>query len=128
MIKTRAVRDGNGWRICGRKLWNTNSSTAEWCIVFAVTDPDKAKRKTGGISGFLVPTDAAGFAVESVVRLFGHSGGHEGALMLGPTRGNSSARRMMVSSSRDTAYRSGGSIVPRAQLGKAAARLRHWST
>lgn len=82
MIKTRAVKDGDGWRITGRKLWTTNSPTAEWCIVFAVTDPDKAQRKAGGISGFLVPTDAEGFEVESVIRLFGHSGGHEGALVL----------------------------------------------
>ncbi|MBC7042382.1 acyl-CoA dehydrogenase, partial [Salmonella enterica subsp. enterica serovar Enteritidis] len=66
MIKTRAVGDGDGWRITGRKLWTTNSPTAEWCIVFAVTDPGKAQRKAGGISGFLVPTDAEGVEVESV--------------------------------------------------------------
>lgn len=30
----------------------------------------------------MVPTDAPGFSVESVVRLFGHAGGHEGALVL----------------------------------------------
>ena len=42
MIKTRAVNDGDGWRITGRKLWTTNSPTAEWCIVFAVTDPNKS--------------------------------------------------------------------------------------
>ncbi len=86
MITTRAVKDGDGWRITGRKLWTTNSPTAEWCVVFAVTDLDKARRKAGGISGFLVPTDAAGFAVESVVRLFGHPGGHEGALVLEDVR------------------------------------------
>lgn len=82
MIKTRAVKDGGGWRITGRKLWTTNSPTAEWCIVFAVTDPVNARGKAGGISGFVVPTDAPGFQVESVVRLFGHAGGHEGALVL----------------------------------------------
>lgn len=30
----------------------------------------------------MVPTDAPGFQVESAVRLFGHAGGHEGALVL----------------------------------------------
>lgn len=30
----------------------------------------------------MVPTDAPGFRVESAVRLFGHAGGHEGALVL----------------------------------------------
>ncbi|QWG11952.1 acyl-CoA dehydrogenase family protein [Bradyrhizobium sediminis] len=82
MIKTRAVRTARGWKISGRKLWTTNAPTAEWCIVFAITDADKAARKAGGISAFLVPTDAPGFTVESVVRLFGHAGGHEGALVL----------------------------------------------
>lgn len=82
MIQTRAVKSGNGWRITGRKLWTSNAPTAEWCIVFAITDVEKAARKAGGISAFLVPTDAPGFSVESVVRLFGHAGGHEGALVL----------------------------------------------
>jgi acyl-CoA dehydrogenase len=82
MIKTRAIRTDRGWKISGRKLWTTNAPTAEWCIVFAITDAGKAARKAGGISAFLVPTDARGFTVESVVRLFGHVGGHEGALVL----------------------------------------------
>ena len=82
MIKTRAIKTDTGWKISGRKLWTTNAPTAEWCIVFAITDSEKAARKAGGISAFLVPTDARGFAVESVVRLFGHVGGHEGALVL----------------------------------------------
>ncbi len=82
MIKTRAIKTGQGWKISGRKLWTTNAPTAEWCIVFAITDAEKAARKAGGISAFLVPTDAPGFVVESVVRLFGHAGGHEGALVL----------------------------------------------
>jgi len=82
MIKTRAIKTDRGWKISGRKLWTTNAPTAEWCIVFAITDTEKAARKAGGISAFLVPTDARGFVVESVIRLFGHAGGHEGALVL----------------------------------------------
>ena len=82
MIKTRAERHGDGWRISGRKLWTSNAPTADWCIVFAVTDPDRASRKKGGISAFLVPTDVPGFTVESVVKLYGAPGGHEGALVL----------------------------------------------
>jgi alkylation response protein AidB-like acyl-CoA dehydrogenase len=82
MIKTRAVATSKGWRISGRKLWTSNAPTAEWCIVFAITDAAKAERKAGGISAFMVPTGAPGFNVESVVKLFGHVGGHEGALVL----------------------------------------------
>lgn len=82
MIKTRAVASEEGWRITGRKLWTSNSPHADYCIVFAVTDPTAAHSRKGGISAFLVPTDAPGFHLESVVRLFGHVGGDEGALVL----------------------------------------------
>ncbi len=82
MIKTRAMKDGDGWRITGRKLWTSNSPHADYCIVFAVTDAAAAAAHQGGISAFLIPADAPGFEVESVVKLFGHVGGDEGALVL----------------------------------------------
>jgi alkylation response protein AidB-like acyl-CoA dehydrogenase len=81
MIKTRATPDGDGWRIDGRKIWTTNSPHADWCIVFAVTDAERAARKAGGISAFLVPTSAPGFTLESVIRMHGSVGGNEGALV-----------------------------------------------
>jgi len=82
MIRTRAVADGDGWLLSGRKLWTSNSPHADYCIVFAVTDAQAAAAHRGGISAFLIPTDAPGFKLESVVRLFGHAGGDEGALVL----------------------------------------------
>ena len=82
MIKTRAVADGDGWRISGRKLWTSNSPHADYCVVFAVTDAQAAAAHQGGISAFLIATTAPGFEVESVVKLFGHAGGDEGALVL----------------------------------------------
>ena len=81
MIKTSAARDGDAWRINGRKIWTTNSPQADWCIVFAVTDAERAARKAGGISAFLVPTNAPGFTLESVIRMHGSVGGNEGALL-----------------------------------------------
>ncbi|MSR13420.1 MAG: acyl-CoA dehydrogenase family protein [Gammaproteobacteria bacterium] len=86
MIKTRAVADGAGFRITGRKLWTSNSPHADYCVVFAVTDAEAAAAHRGGISAFLVPTNAPGFTLESVVRLFGHVGGDEGALVLDNVR------------------------------------------
>ncbi|WP_417513009.1 acyl-CoA dehydrogenase family protein [Minwuia sp.] len=80
MIRTRAVPDGDGWVIEGRKIWTTNSPTADSCIIFAVTDPERAKAKKGGISAFLVPTDAPGFEVQRIVKMFGHIGGDEAEL------------------------------------------------
>ncbi len=77
MIKTRAVRDGDGWRLSGRKIWTTNAPVANYCVVFAITDPDAAAAKQGGISAFIVPTNSAGFSIARIIRLFGHIGGDE---------------------------------------------------
>lgn len=74
MIKTRAERDGTGWRISGRKTWTSNAAIADYIVVFAVTDPDLAARRRGGISAFLVPTDAPGFALERALLMQGDIG------------------------------------------------------
>ncbi|MBT5108768.1 MAG: acyl-CoA dehydrogenase family protein [Rhodospirillaceae bacterium] len=82
MLKTRAVKSGEGWKISGRKIWTTHIPIADYCIVFAITDPDRAAKKAGGISTFLVPTSAAGVTVESIIRMHGHIGGNEGITVL----------------------------------------------
>lgn len=81
-ITTRAVPDGDGWRLTGRKIWTSNAPIADYCIVFAVTDPALASARKGGISAFLVPTSSPGFEVQRVIRLFGHIGGDEAELRL----------------------------------------------
>jgi len=80
MIQTRATPDGDAWRITGRKMWTSNITFADWMIAFAVTDPARAAAKRGGISGFLVPTTAPGFALQRVTLLHGDIGGVEGYL------------------------------------------------
>ncbi len=52
--------DGNGWRLTGRKIWTSNAPVADYCIVFAITDPERAAQRGGGISAFLVPTGSPG--------------------------------------------------------------------
>ena len=81
-LTTRAVPNGDGCKISGRKIWTTNAPLAEYCIVFAVTHPALASERNGGISAFLVPTTSSGFEVQRVVRLFGHIGGDEAELSL----------------------------------------------
>lgn len=60
-LRTRAVRDGDGWVIDGRKKWITNAPVADVLMVFARTAPEG--RGTRGISAFLVPADAEGLSV-----------------------------------------------------------------
>jgi acyl-CoA dehydrogenase len=85
-MRTRAVREGNVWSISGSKQWITNAPYADHCLVFAVTDPSEADARRGGISAFLVATDAPGFSVDRVIRLYGHSGGNEGIISLEDVR------------------------------------------
>jgi glutaryl-CoA dehydrogenase len=55
-MTTRAHKDGDEWVISGQKMWITNSSVSDLCIVWAKTDGDNAK----GIRGFLVESDRKG--------------------------------------------------------------------
>ncbi|MGY4719910.1 acyl-CoA dehydrogenase family protein [Naumannella huperziae] len=50
-MKTRAVRDGDGWVLNGVKRWITNAGESEYYTAFAVTDPDARSK---GISAFVV--------------------------------------------------------------------------
>lgn len=82
MLQTRATPDGDGWRLNGRKIWTTNAPYADYIIAFAITDPERAARKQGGISAFLVPTSSPGYEIESVIRMHGRIGGDEASVVL----------------------------------------------
>ncbi|MGI8434884.1 MAG: acyl-CoA dehydrogenase family protein [Nocardioidaceae bacterium] len=56
-LRTRARRDGDGYRLDGVKRWITNAGVSRYYTVFAVTDPD---RQADGISAFVVDRDDAG--------------------------------------------------------------------
>ena len=55
--QTTAVREGDGYRIKGAKIWVANAEAAAVAIVFASTQPG-ARRE--GITAFLVPLDTPG--------------------------------------------------------------------
>jgi acyl-CoA dehydrogenase len=60
-ITTKAVRDGDGWVLNGRKHFITGGDEADFALVFAVTDPEK--RAKGGITAFLVDASTDGYSV-----------------------------------------------------------------
>jgi acyl-CoA dehydrogenase len=82
MMRTRAEPSESGWRLTGTKQWITNGPYADYAVVFAITDPEAATARRGGVTGFIVPTDAPGFRVDSILRLFGHGGGDEAIVSL----------------------------------------------
>jgi len=57
-MRTSAVRDGNGWRINGTKMYITNGVYGNLTILAARTDPSNRY----GITMFLVPADTPGFS------------------------------------------------------------------
>ena len=59
-MRTRAVADGDGYRIDGTKTFISNATAADVVIVFALTDP--AKGFHGGTTAFLVERGAPGFS------------------------------------------------------------------
>ena len=66
-IQTRAVRTEDGtWTINGRKHFITGGDSADFALVFAVTDP--GKRAQGGITAFIVDADTPGYSVTRVQR------------------------------------------------------------
>jgi acyl-CoA dehydrogenase len=82
MMRTRAEPSGSGWRISGTKQWITNGPYADYAVVFAVTDAAAVGARRGGVTAFLVATDAPGFQVDSVIRMYGHGGGDEAIISL----------------------------------------------
>jgi glutaryl-CoA dehydrogenase len=60
-MKTRAHRDGSGYRLSGSKLWITNGGIADVAVVWAKDD-------AGEVRGFLVPRDARGFSAREIER------------------------------------------------------------
>lgn len=58
-MRTRAERDGDGWRINGTKTFISNGPVADVAVIFAVTDAQKGFH--GGLTAFLVERGTKGF-------------------------------------------------------------------
>jgi alkylation response protein AidB-like acyl-CoA dehydrogenase len=59
-MSTKAVPDGKGFRLNGRKTFASNGPVADVALVFAITDSTKGY--IGGVTAFLVEKGQAGFA------------------------------------------------------------------
>lgn len=67
-METRAVKDGNGWRINGAKMWNTGVHVATHDLVFARTSGEDGAAR--GITCFIVPMDAEGVTIDEYLWTF----------------------------------------------------------
>ncbi|MBA4489605.1 acyl-CoA dehydrogenase family protein [Paracoccus sp. S1E-3] len=68
-VRTKAVRDGDGWVIDGQKTWTTYAHRANMIFVLARTDPHAKKQE--GISFFLVDMSLPGVSVRPIQTIDG---------------------------------------------------------
>src|SRR5690606_21365008 len=70
-IRTRAVRQGDGWLLKGSKHFISDGEFSDFFIVSAVTDPEAGSR---GISLFLVDKNLSGLVVGRNQKMMGLTG------------------------------------------------------
>jgi acyl-CoA dehydrogenase len=80
-LRSRAVRDGDGWVLNGHKWFTSNGSIADFLVVMAVTDPDARPHQRASM--FIVPVEEPGVRIvrdvptmEHPYERFGVLGGH----------------------------------------------------
>ncbi|WP_422024232.1 acyl-CoA dehydrogenase family protein [Pyruvatibacter mobilis] len=69
-IETRAVRDGNGYIINGRKMWTSTAQTATKILLLARTTPlEEARKPTDGLSLFYTDLDRSAVDVHVIDKM-----------------------------------------------------------
>ncbi|MBB5686708.1 acyl-CoA dehydrogenase family protein [Sphingobium boeckii] len=72
-LRTRAVLDGDNYRVSGQKIWTSYAGLADTCFLVCRTSDDRKK----GISILLVPMDTPGITVRQIPSLIGEGDIHE---------------------------------------------------
>lgn len=69
-IRTRAVREGETWRMSGQKIWTTHGHRSHFAIVLARTSGGPDDRQNG-LSQFIVDLSLPGVTIRPIVDLAG---------------------------------------------------------
>ncbi|MEQ8813302.1 MAG: acyl-CoA dehydrogenase family protein [Thalassobaculum sp.] len=73
-IKTAAVRDGDVYRITGRKIWTSTAQEADRVLIIARTAPVEATPKpTDGLSLFYAPLDRSRVEIRAIHKMGRHA-------------------------------------------------------
>lgn len=122
---TRAVRDGDGFRLTGQKRFIVGGEGADWFLIYAKTDPSAPPHKS--ITAFMVPR-TAGVKSEYLYGLMGVRGGGAARITLqdvyvpeayvlnGVNRGFEVFMRMMIPERLGTAAMTIGSVRPALEI------------
>ena len=68
-VTTRAVVDGDAWRVDGQKVWTSQAQFADWIFVLCRTEANSQRHR--GLSLLLVPMDQPGVDVRPLVEMTG---------------------------------------------------------
>ena len=69
-LKTRAVKDGNGYVISGRKIWTSTAQVTEKMLILARTTPyEDAARPSAGMSLFYTDLDRSKVEVREIPKM-----------------------------------------------------------
>ncbi len=85
-LRMTARRDGQGWRIDGRKQFITNARYAPFAIVLARVGELDRERTSAGITAFVAPLDAPGVSIGPAERKLGLRASDTSALILDDAR------------------------------------------
>lgn len=70
-IRTRAVRDGDVYRLEGQKIWTSMGAIADWCFVLARSE--EGSRGSRGLVFLMVPMNQPGVTVRPIRQMTGES-------------------------------------------------------
>src|SRR5262249_34190565 len=69
-IRTFAKREGNGWIVNGKKVWNTKAQQAQKILLLARTTPrEECARRLDGMTLFLADLDPAHVEIREIPKL-----------------------------------------------------------
>jgi acyl-CoA dehydrogenase len=68
-LQTRAVRDGDEWRVTGQKVWTSGAQYSDIGEIICRTDPDQPKHR--GLTGFVVDMKGPGVEVRPLRQMTG---------------------------------------------------------
>jgi acyl-CoA dehydrogenase len=73
-LKTRAVRDGNGYVITGRKIWTSTAQVTEKMLILTRTTPiEEAERPSRGMTLFYTDLDRSAVEVREIPKMGRHA-------------------------------------------------------
>ncbi|MDX6743540.1 acyl-CoA dehydrogenase family protein [Actinocorallia sp. A-T 12471] len=74
-VSTRAVRDGDGWRITGQKVWTSGAHYSDWGMILTRTDPSAPRHR--GLTMFVIDLRAPGVEIRPLRQMSGASAFNE---------------------------------------------------